>query len=113
MASLRGKIDVKIVGAVAEEGARKGLVLATNHVLQVSNQRVPNETGDLERSGRATVDDLRGAVSYDTPYAVRQHEELTWRHSRGGRAKYLESALVDEAGTVRDIVAAQVRRALR
>lgn len=27
------------------------------------------------------------------PYAARQHEELTYRHPKGGQAKYLESAL--------------------
>lgn len=27
------------------------------------------------------------------PYAARQHEELSYRHPKGGQAKYLESAL--------------------
>lgn len=115
MASIRGKLDLKIVGDRAEAGARKGLRKATEHILQVSNTRVPNEEGTLERSGRASVDDanLRGAVSYDTVYAVRQHEELTYRHSGGRTAKYLEGAMTQEASTVLEIVAADVRRALR
>lgn len=31
-------------------------------------------------------------VSFDTPYAVRQHEELGYNHPGGGKAKYLEDA---------------------
>ena len=50
--------------------AVRGLVKATEHLLQVSNTLVPLEEGTLERSGVASVDEgsLRGAVSYDTPY---------------------------------------------
>jgi hypothetical protein len=89
--------------------------MGVEHILQVASRRVPNEEGTLERSGRATVDPatLTGAVSFDTPYAVRQHEELGYRHSDGRTAKYLERPMNEERGTVADIVAAQVRRALR
>jgi hypothetical protein len=52
-------------------------------------------------------------VSYDTPYAARQHEELDWRHAPGRQAKYLEQPLNAERATVLDLVAAQMRRALR
>lgn len=84
-------------------------------MLGVSSDRVPNEEGTLERSGRVSVDDgaLVAAISYDTPYAVRQHEELTYRHSNGRTAKYLENALISESGTVRDLIAAECRRAMR
>lgn len=33
----------------------------------------------------------------DQPYAHRQHEELTWKHPHGGRAKYLEGPLFENA----------------
>ncbi len=32
-------------------------------------------------------------MSYDTPYAIRQHEELDYRHAEGRIAKYLELPL--------------------
>jgi hypothetical protein len=62
----------------------------------------------------ASVDISQGtaAVSYDTVYAVRQHEELTWRHAPGRTAKYLEGPLAEELDTVREIIAAELRRAL-
>jgi hypothetical protein len=102
------------VGAATEEAAFKGLRKAAEHVLQVSRAVVPLEEGTLERSGVASADraSLTAAVSYDTVYAARQHEELTWRHAEGRTAKYLEGPLNAERETVGEIVAAEIRRAL-
>ncbi|MFB8415442.1 hypothetical protein ACFT43_04995 [Streptomyces albidoflavus] len=96
-------------------GAVRGLRLAAEHVLERSRRRVPIEEGTLERSGVASVDEqsLTAGVSYDSPYAVRQHEELSYRHDAGRTAKYLEGPMREEAGTVAQIIAAQVRRSLR
>lgn len=96
-------------------GAARGVRLAVEHLLQVSRARVPIEEGTLERSGTATIDEqeLTGAVAYDTPYAVRQHEEMNYRHDAGRGPKYLEQPLNEEAATMQQIIAAQVRRALR
>ncbi|WP_328285701.1 hypothetical protein [Streptomyces sp. GQFP] len=89
--------------------------MAVEHVLQVARRRVPIEEGTLERSGVASVDEasLTGAVSFDQPYAVRQHEDMTLRHDAGRTAKYLEDPLNEESATVEAIIAAQVRRELR
>ncbi len=52
---------------------------------------VPLDKGPLQEScevsdnGRDTV-----LVSYDTPYALVQHEELGFNHENGRKAKYLE-----------------------
>ncbi|MFF7295311.1 hypothetical protein [Streptomyces sp. NPDC008265] len=96
-------------------GAVRGLRLAAEHILTESRKRVPIEEATLERSGTATVDeaDLTAAVSYDTPYAVRQHEELTYRHDAGRTAKYLEGPMAEQAGQAAEIIAAQLRRSLR
>ena len=103
-----------IQGAM-REGAVRGLQKGMEHLLQVSRKEVPHEEGTLERSGVASVDPgtLTGAVSYDTPYAVRQHEDLTLGHDAGRKAKYLEDPANSEAGTIADIVAAEMRRALQ
>ncbi|MGW8374265.1 minor capsid protein [Streptomyces sp. ODS28] len=97
------------------EGAARGLRLAAEHVLAKSRERVPLDEGPLERSGVATIDEssLDAAVSYDTPYAVRQHEELSYRHDPGRTAKYLEDPLNEQADTVAELIAAEVRRSLR
>lgn len=49
-------------------------------------ERLMNSVGDGDIVARCTV---------DQPYAQRQHEELTWKHPRGGRAKYLEAPLFE------------------
>lgn len=93
----------------------RGLTLAAEHLLQVSRSEVPIEEGTLERSGAVTVDaeDRSAAVAFDTPYAARQHEDLTFRHDAGRKAKYLEDPLNQERETMLEIIAAQTRRALR
>ncbi|MER6196764.1 minor capsid protein [Streptomyces sp. NPDC001586] len=96
-------------------GAIRGLRLAAEHILTESRKRVPIEEGTLERSGTATVDeaDLKAAISYDGPYAVRQHEEMTYRHDAGRTAKYLEGPMGEQAAQAAEIIAAQLRRSLR
>ncbi len=97
------------------EGAVRGLRLAAEHILERARARVPIEEGTLERSGVASVDEasLTAGVSFDQPYAVRQHEELSYRHDNGRSAKYLERPMTEEAAAVAEIIAAQVRRSLR
>ena len=104
--------DVKITAELRAAGER-GLLLAAEFVLSVSDQRVPLEWGTLAGSGETSVDGLTAAVSYGTAYAVRQHEELTYRHPNGRQAKYLETAFADSVDEVRAIIAAQLRRAFR
>jgi hypothetical protein len=99
--------------ADATAAAEHGLALGAEHVLQASRAVVPLEEGTLERSGVASQDGLTAAVSYDTVYAARQHEELTWRHAEGRTAKYLETPLNAERDTVAEIIAAELRRALQ
>lgn len=96
---------------MAAEGLRRGL----EHVLERSRAIVPLEEGTLERSGRVVLDEstLEGAVTYDTVYARRQHEELTWRHAPGRQAKYLETPMATERQTVLDLMAVGLRRWLR
>lgn len=94
---------------LAEEAVQKGL----EHVLTESNKIIPLDEGTLERSGRVDRDGLNGTISYDTVYARRQHEELTWRHAPGRQAKYLETALTRSADTVRELMRVSLWRWLR
>ncbi|MEH0470883.1 hypothetical protein QA943_18845 [Streptomyces sp. B21-097] len=101
--------------AAMRAGAVRGVRLGAEHLLQVANGRTPIEEGTLERSGVVSVDegDVTAAVSYDTPYAVRQHETLDYQHDQGREAKWLEKSLHEENGTITEIIAAQVRRAVQ
>nr|WP_229807240.1 hypothetical protein [Actinoplanes lobatus] len=88
-----------------------GLELAAEHLLQVSSALAPLEEGDLERSGEVSTDadEQAAAVSYDRPYAARQHEELTWRHDAGRQAKYLEEPMSTERDTMLALLAGPLR----
>lgn len=109
MSAVTSTIDLRQAHAAARRGGERGLVLATEHLLGVSDEHVPIEEGTLERSGKASVDGLEGAVSYDTVYAVYQHERLDLRHDPGRTAKYLENAMNSEASTVRTLIANAIR----
>ncbi|MFG3090684.1 hypothetical protein ACGGAI_23970 [Streptomyces antibioticus] len=113
--SFRLSFDASVARRALRQAAARGLFLGAEHVLGVSNDRVPLDEAALQRSGMASVDeaDLTAMVSYDTPYAVRQHEEMDYRHAPGRTAKYLENAANSERAVVFALIAAQMRRALR
>lgn len=94
------------------EGAVEGLEAGTQHLLGAALVLVPWDEHTLEGTGTATVDasKLVGAVSFNTPYAKRQHEELDWRHKPGRSAKYLEIPFHAEAAVIRALIAARIRR---
>lgn len=56
---------------------------------------------------------IEGEVSFNTPYAARQHEELTWRHPLGGEAKYLENPLKERVRMYLKNLADAAKEALR
>lgn len=93
----------------AEEGLRRAL----EHTLGESKKLVPLDEGTLERSGTVNVNGLEGVISYDTVYAVRQHEETTWRHAPGRSAKYLEIPMNSERDVMLRLMAVPLRRWLR
>lgn len=102
-------VDLSAVGESLTRGAERGVRLAVEHLLTEANKSVPHDEGTLERSGEATVDGTRGAVSYDTPYAVRQHEDMSVGHPGKGKPKWLENTLASEATTVGQIITQAIR----
>lgn len=115
--SVRTRVEWHGDHVIAEEKAAlvRGLTNAAEHLLGEARAIVPLEEATLERSGVATVDraTMTAAVSFDTPYAVRQHEELTWKHLPGRQAKYLETPAMTEGPTMQALIAAELRRVLR
>jgi hypothetical protein len=115
VAKLVGSINLEgaVDGIAAKEARKRALIKALEHLLGASRQLVPHEEGTLERSGRATVlvPGLLGAVVYDTPYAVRQHEELDYQHDPGRSAKYLETPMTTEHAVMLALMAVEMRKA--
>ena len=112
------KWRIKEAVKIAEEAGLKALRTGAEAILTEAIDEAPIDTGTLRRSGTVTVGGLPdGAqvyeaaesgtemknafpgpegkekavyISFNTPYARRQHEELGYNHPLGGKAKYLE-----------------------
>jgi len=91
--------------------ANRGVALAAEHLLGVANEKVPIEESTLLKSGTVSTDpeNFAAAVSYDTPYAARQHEDMHNRHDDGRTAKWLENAMNAEVETAAKIIADTIR----
>lgn len=101
----------KTANRAVHEGAERGLRAGADLLLAASTKVAPIESDHLIKSARASVDYPRAAVSYDTPYAVIQHENLSERHDAGREGKYLERPLHSEAPAIARAMAAEVRKA--
>lgn len=90
----------------------RGLFKGLEYIKQESVKVVPKDTGVLEKSASVKIskDGKQGAVSYDTPYAIRQHEELGYRHAEGRIAKYLEIPFQQNQGRALEIMQREIRR---
>lgn len=97
------------------KAAMDALEDAGEFLLEEANRTVPIEEGTLARSGQVTRDDRKGEVwvTYDTPYAVRQHEDTRLRHDPGRRAKWLERTFKEQGGRVGKFLADRTKRRLR
>lgn len=113
MSRFKSSISLSHATTAINDGAEHGMRLVVEHLLTEANKNVPHDEGTLERSGDTGVQvdggKVSGSVSYDTPYAVRQHEDLALHHDGKGRAKWLESTLTGETDTVREILATAIR----
>lgn len=87
-------------------------------ILGKSQDIVPHATGTLQRSGTVTRTKDAVYISYNTPYAVIQHEALGFSHpdprkhisSSGRRAKYLEDPYNEHAPKVLKLIGARIKK---
>lgn len=98
-------------------GAARGLNRGATALMGESQSRAPVDETDLRNSAAthdATPTNLVSAVTYDTPYAVVQHERLDFNHptdhNPNAQAKYLESAAIELRDEISAVVAADIRR---
>jgi hypothetical protein len=136
----KDKWRIKEAVKIAEEAGLKALRAGAEAILTEAIDETPIETGTLRRSGTVTVGALPdGAqvyeaaesgsnmkdafpgpegkekavyISFNTPYARRQHEELGYNHPLGGKAKYLEDPFNRNKKKVLQYAEKQVKKAL-
>ena len=104
----RGEMAKKAIRAAAVVGLGQWAEL----VLEKSRALVPLDEATLERSGTPSVDEhaMAAAVSYDTPYAVIQHENMDFHHPGGRQAKYLERPWAESMKWALPLIQKQIRK---
>lgn len=92
-------LDKAKISDIVQKCTKKGTWSALDHLAAVSKEQVPLDQGPLKNSCYVDVadDGSKGTVSYDTPYAIVQHEHTEFQHQRGRKAKYLEDPCNDGA----------------
>lgn len=96
---VKANINRQLIEGAVKRGGKKATWSALDYLATESKKQVPLDTGALMNSCVVDVneDGTEGTVSYDTPYAVRQHEVTTYNHQRGRKAKYLEDPAYNSA----------------
>ena len=72
--------------------AERAVFQCARDLAEASIAQAPLETGALRASCRISGEGTRAVVSYNTDYALEQHERLDYHH-KTGKAKYLEDPL--------------------
>jgi len=137
----RNRWRTKEAVRIAEQAGIKALQTGAEAILTEAIDETPIDTGTLRRSGTVTVGKLPDSariyeaaeagnemkdafpepvgkekavyISFNTPYARRQHEELDYEHPRGGKAKYLETPFNANKKKVLKYADKQIRKALK
>jgi len=123
MARKKTWFDARAAKELARQVGMKTLHEGAEAILTESLKEVPHATGTLQRSATVTDAPREDAVyiSYNTPYALRQHEDLTLRHpdprnplsTPGRKAKYLEDPFHRLKAKVMKAVRLKVKKALK
>lgn len=115
MASSSVNFDATRVLAQIDDAASDAVLAACRYLEQEANKTCPFEDGTLEGSSdsdvEATSTGAHGAVSYNTPYARRQHEDPQMTHKGKGRHKWLEKTALEQADEIQRILAKGVGEA--
>lgn len=84
---VRGLADVVRSEAIRQAPVETG-------ALRASPPPISEADGTLHQSGYV----MEAKIVFPLVYAARQHEETTWQHPKGGKAKYLEDPMKEMAG---------------
>jgi hypothetical protein len=101
--------------SAAPKRAMKRLEQNCEYILSESKKEAPWDTTHLMQTG--TVEPLPEGdgfqIGYNTPYAERQHEDMTFHHPKpGAKAKYLEDPAMRIAPTIAEDIAESLKELL-
>lgn len=98
-----------------QKAALKGVRKLANNILAESQKLVPVDSGTLKESGVVSTNNKSNivTVSYNTPYARKQHEDNTLNHPKGGQAKYLERPFNEKKGELENFVGTSINNVLK
>ena len=88
-------------------------------ILGESQKLVPVDTGTLQKSGTVQYNEDKtiATISYNTPYALKQHEDNTLNHNKSknpdAQAKYLERPFNEKKGELESNIGNEFDRILR
>lgn len=103
-----------VQGAPVDEGTLRASAAIVVRVGSVECSTKAAAIATAKAAGRQGRDvEIAGEVSFNTQYAARQHEELGWRHPKGGAAKYLERPLLEQSARYTQIISDSAEVALR
>ncbi|MDE5946337.1 MAG: hypothetical protein K2G63_03375 [Oscillospiraceae bacterium] len=124
------KIDSKALEKQLQDSIKRNPKVTANKIKAIaldlaerSALLAPVKTGDLRNNCNADINGVTifenqtaisvnilptlkavAEVGYSLPYALRQHEELTFNHPKGGQAKFLEKPFNDNEQKYIDIL---------
>jgi hypothetical protein len=104
-------LNLSHIIATAHDRAVRELKLCAEDILSASKREVPWDTTHLLQTGTVEPGEQDTfIIGYNTPYAARQHEDMTFHHPKPGtKAKYLE----DPAMRIAPTIAATIANALK
>jgi hypothetical protein len=98
---------------VMPSAAKAASKAAAKRLAALSKPQVPVDTSALVKSLRvASYGPTSASVSYNTPYAIYVHEDLAMNHPRGGKAKFLEDPLRENAKALGVIMSDVIRKSI-
>lgn len=109
--------NLKVKEAEVRIATAKALMKSGEYVLGKSMPLVPLDEGDLRASGHVESEKaMQGSVtvSYNTDYALKQHEDLELKHTEPGtQAKYLEQPGLQAKNKIQDFIKTEIIKALK
>ena len=79
-------------------------------VAELAKERVPKDTGALERSINPRVDGLTCTIAAETDYALEQETNESYEHPRKGQAHYMLSSFQENTAALIDSLGQEIKK---